>query len=67
MEEEYDLFGLEVVVEGPAERFPLRTLVHRPRGLLAGTGQGGGESTGPGGGGQGRGGGGRAGPPGGLP
>jgi type II secretory pathway pseudopilin PulG len=67
MEEEYDLFGLEVVVEGPAERFPLRTLVHRPRGLLAGTGQGGGGTTGPGGRGQGRGGGGRAGPPGGLP
>ncbi len=67
MEEEYDLFGLEVVVEGPAERFPLRTLVHRPRGLLAGTSQGGPGTTGPGGRGQGRGGGGRAGPPGGLP
>jgi type II secretory pathway pseudopilin PulG len=30
IDEEFDLFGVEVVVTGPAERFPLRTLVHRP-------------------------------------
>jgi type II secretory pathway pseudopilin PulG len=30
MDEEYDLFGVDVVVTGPAERFPLRTLIHRP-------------------------------------
>ncbi len=45
MEEEYDLFGVEVIVEGPGERFPLRTLMHRPRpSLVAGGGgsQGGG-------------------------
>lgn len=41
MEDEYDLFGVEVVVEGPAERFPLRTLVHRPRSLLMGSERGG--------------------------
>ena len=41
MEDEYDLFGLVVVVEGSAERFPLRTLVHRPRGLLSGGADGG--------------------------
>lgn len=34
IEDEYDLFGVEVVVVGPAERFPLRTMVHRPRSLL---------------------------------
>lgn len=38
MEDEYDLFGVEVVVEGPAERFPLRTLLHRPQSLLMGSG-----------------------------
>jgi type II secretory pathway pseudopilin PulG len=38
MEDEYDLFGVEVEVNGPVERFPLRTLVHRPRTVLAGTG-----------------------------
>jgi type II secretory pathway pseudopilin PulG len=36
MEDEYDLFGVEVEVLGPAERFPLRTLIHRPRPVLAG-------------------------------
>jgi hypothetical protein len=43
MEDEYDLFGVEVEVLGPAERFPLRTLMHRPRSvLMAGAaGQGG--------------------------
>jgi hypothetical protein len=41
MEDEYDLFGVEVVVEGPAERFPLRTLLHRPRSLLMGAEGGG--------------------------
>jgi type II secretory pathway pseudopilin PulG len=38
IEDEYDLFGLEVVVEGPDERFPLRTLVHRPRSVLVSSG-----------------------------
>jgi hypothetical protein len=43
MEDEYDLFGVEVEVLGPAERFPLRTLMHRPRSVLmaGGAGQGG--------------------------
>jgi hypothetical protein len=51
MEDEYDLFGVEVEVTGPAERFPLRTLVHRPRPVLAGEGSGGGGVQGmPGGG-----------------
>ena len=40
IKDEYDLFGVEVVVVGPAERFPLRTLVHRPRSLLT-SGEGG--------------------------
>jgi hypothetical protein len=35
MEDEYDLFGVEVEVLGPAERFPLRTLIHRPRPILS--------------------------------
>ena len=34
IEDEYDLFGVEVVVLGPEERFPLRTLMHRPRSVL---------------------------------
>ncbi len=34
LEDEYDLFGVDVVVTGPAERFLLATLVHRPRALL---------------------------------
>jgi len=38
MEDEYDLFGVEVEVLGPAERFPLRTLMHRPRSVLVGAG-----------------------------
>lgn len=43
MEDEYDLFGVEVVVMGPDERFPLRTLIHRPRRVLVGDqGNGGG-------------------------
>jgi len=41
--DEYDLFAVEVVVEGPVERFPLRTLVHRPRSLLTSGGGGAGE------------------------
>ncbi len=41
MEDEYDLFGVEVEVLGPYERFPLRTLIHRPRPLIAGGGVGG--------------------------
>jgi hypothetical protein len=40
IEDEYDLFGVEVEVLGPAERFPLRTLVHRPRPILSGGGGG---------------------------
>ena len=38
LEDEYDLFGVDVVVTGPAERFPLGTLVHRPRAILGGGG-----------------------------
>jgi uncharacterized membrane protein YgcG len=38
MEDEYDLFGVEVEVLGPEERFPLRTLIHRPRRVLLGEG-----------------------------
>jgi hypothetical protein len=43
MEDEYDLFGVSVEVLGPAERFPLRTLMHRARSVLGGAagGQGG--------------------------
>lgn len=36
MEDEYDLFGVEVRVTGPAEAYPLRTLIHRPRPVLGG-------------------------------
>jgi type II secretion system protein I len=39
-EDEYDLFGVDVVVTGPAERFPLSTLVHRPRAILGVGGNG---------------------------
>jgi len=35
MEDEYDLFGAEVIVTGRGEAFPLRTLVHAPRPVLA--------------------------------
>lgn len=38
IEDEYDLFGVDVVVSGPAERFPLRTLMHRPRSVLVSSG-----------------------------
>ncbi len=57
LEDEYDLFGVDVVVTGPAERFPLSTLVHRPRAILSagGGGRGGDQAFG------GRGGGDRAG------
>jgi type II secretory pathway pseudopilin PulG len=34
MEDEYDLWGAEVVVTGRGESFPLRTLVHTPRPVL---------------------------------
>ena len=51
LEDEYDLFGVDVVVTGPAERFLLGTLVHRPRAVLGGGGDRGG---GPGLGGPGR-------------
>jgi hypothetical protein len=40
MEDEYDLFGVQVEVLGPAERFPLRTLLHRARPVLAAEGGG---------------------------
>ena len=40
MEDEYDLFGVEVEVLGPAERFPLRTLMHRPRIVMMAAGGG---------------------------
>lgn len=36
MEDEYDLFGAEVVITGRGESFPLRTLVHTPRPVLTG-------------------------------
>ena len=62
LEDEYDLFGVEVTVEGPAERFPLRTLIHRPRPILAAGGEGaGGVRGGRGEGGRGQGEGGRGG------
>lgn len=38
MEDEQDLFGIEVVVMGPSQRFPLRTLLHRPRLVAASAG-----------------------------
>ncbi|MGH7503330.1 MAG: type II secretion system protein [Longimicrobiales bacterium] len=34
MEDEYDLFGAEVVVTGAGEAFPLRTMIHVPRPLI---------------------------------
>ncbi|MGD2121207.1 MAG: type II secretion system protein [Gemmatimonadota bacterium] len=46
MEDEYDLFGVNVEVLGPAERFPLRTLIHRARTVLAGADGGAGGVTG---------------------
>jgi len=62
MEDEYDLFGVQVEVLGPAERFPLRTLLHRARPVLAAGGSGvGGGATGGRGGAQGARGGGRGG------
>ena len=71
IQDEYDLFGVEVVVEGPAERFPLRTLVHRPRSMLVSSGTdvaGGVQTGGPGTtGGPGGQGGGPSGQPGGRP
>lgn len=51
MEDEYDLFGVQVEVLGPAERFPLRTLLHRARPFLVagGSGAGSGDAGGRGG------------------
>ena len=46
MEDEYDLFGVQVEVLGPAERFPLRTLMHRARPVLAAGGDAGGGAVG---------------------
>ena len=40
LEDEYDLFGVDIVVTGPAERFLLGTLVHRPRAILGAAGGG---------------------------
>lgn len=40
MEDEYDLFGVEVLVNGPVESYPLRTLIHRFRPVLEGGGEG---------------------------
>jgi len=37
MKDEYDLFGVAVVVTGRGETFPLRTLVHSPRPQLVTT------------------------------
>lgn len=39
MEEEYDLFGAEVIVTGDGESFPLRTLIHSPKPVLQVGGQ----------------------------
>jgi hypothetical protein len=60
MEDEYDLFSVEVVVEGRGARFPIKTLLHRPRPQIVVTATGGGAGGGGGGavGGGGRGGGG---------
>jgi type II secretory pathway pseudopilin PulG len=52
MDDEYDLFGAEVVVDGGGESFPLRTLIHAPRPLLeveGGAAGGSGRGGGPGG------------------
>lgn len=40
MEDEHDLFGVGIVVTGPAEVYPLRTLVHRARPVVS-VGEGG--------------------------
>jgi len=37
MDDEYDLFGAQVVVAGRGESFPLRTLLHSPRPVLGTT------------------------------
>lgn len=39
MEDEYDLFGAEVVVTGNGESFPLRTLIHLPKPVIEVGGQ----------------------------
>lgn len=39
MEDEYDLFGAEVVVEGRGETLPLRTLIHEPSPVVQVSGQ----------------------------
>lgn len=41
MEDEYDLFGVQVVVAGRGESFPIRTLIHSPSPNVAVDGQGG--------------------------
>ena len=40
LEDEYDLFSVDIVVTGPAERFLLGTLLHRPRAILGAAGGG---------------------------
>ena len=50
MEDEYDLFGAEVIVTGRGEAFPLRTLVHAPRPSALADGGGGTGGIGGGGG-----------------
>jgi len=37
IEDEYDLFGVEITVVGPLEVYPLRTLLHRPRRVVTTT------------------------------
>jgi type II secretory pathway pseudopilin PulG len=41
MDDEYDLFGAEVLVTGRGESYPLRTLIHSPRPVIQITTQGG--------------------------
>jgi len=41
MEDEYDLFGAQVTVSGRGEVFPLRSLIHSPRPVIAAGGTGG--------------------------
>ena len=38
VQDEYDLFSVEIVVNGRGESFPLRSLVHKPRAVPQATG-----------------------------
>jgi type II secretory pathway pseudopilin PulG len=40
IDDEYDLFGAEVVIEGRGENYPIRTLIHAPGPNVAVTGTG---------------------------